>query len=122
MFQPFPIVLADIDERVAILIAAAIVACVLIFVVHSVREVRQTRETEQTKREIAAYVAEGSITPDDAVKLLQAGEADAAASMSMIADGVAWGTISPGKAERLIRAMREERSRSDNPAATPAVS
>ena len=124
MFQSLPVVLADMDEKIAVLVAAAIVACVVIFVIHSIRQVRETRETEQTKREIAAYVAEGSITPDDAVKLLQAGAADDAATMSVIADSVAWGTISPAKAERLIRAIREERPRSDEPAAggTPAVS
>lgn len=32
------------------------------------------RSREQTKREIAAYVAEGSIDPDKAVAMLNAGE------------------------------------------------
>lgn len=35
-------------------------------------KLEQTREKEQTKREIAAYVAEGSISPDDAARLLAA--------------------------------------------------
>lgn len=39
--------------------------------------VRRTEALEQSRREIAAYVAEGSITPDDAAKLLEAGNADA---------------------------------------------
>jgi len=36
---------------------------------------RNTRikEFEQSRREIAAYVAEGSITPEDAAKMLDAG-------------------------------------------------
>ncbi|MDX2117787.1 MAG: hypothetical protein SFY96_06360 [Planctomycetota bacterium] len=36
---------------------------------------RNTRikEFEQSRREIAAYVAEGSISPDDAAKMLNAG-------------------------------------------------
>jgi hypothetical protein len=33
----------------------------------------RTREREESRREIAAYVAEGSITPEDAAKLLGAG-------------------------------------------------
>lgn len=31
------------------------------------------REREQSRREIAAYVAEGSMTPDDAERILNAG-------------------------------------------------
>jgi hypothetical protein len=34
----------------------------------------KTREFEQSRREIAAYVAEGSISPDDAAKMLSAGQ------------------------------------------------
>lgn len=37
------------------------------------RKAARTREREQSRREIAAYVAEGSITPDDAVRLMAAG-------------------------------------------------
>ncbi|MFG0282781.1 MAG: hypothetical protein ACF8R7_00015 [Phycisphaerales bacterium JB039] len=37
------------------------------------RKVRQTEEFESSRREIAAYVAEGSIAPDDAAKLLATG-------------------------------------------------
>lgn len=33
---------------------------------------RSKRESEQTKREIAAYVAEGSITPEQGIEMLRA--------------------------------------------------
>ncbi|MCC5824202.1 MAG: hypothetical protein LAT64_12680 [Phycisphaerales bacterium] len=33
----------------------------------------KTRQTEQSRREIAAYVAEGSISPEDGERLLKAG-------------------------------------------------
>ena len=33
----------------------------------------KAREKEQTRREVAAYVAEGSIQPDDAVAMMNAG-------------------------------------------------
>ena len=36
-------------------------------------KLQQTEAREETKREIAAYVAEGSISPDDAAKLIAAG-------------------------------------------------
>lgn len=32
----------------------------------------KTKQREQTKREVAAYVAEGSMTPDEAERLLKA--------------------------------------------------
>ncbi len=38
----------------------------------TVRRVMQTRAREETKRELAAYVAEGSITPDQAERIIQA--------------------------------------------------
>lgn len=37
------------------------------------RKVIQIREREETKREIAAYVAEGSMSPEDAERILAAG-------------------------------------------------
>lgn len=37
------------------------------------RRIAQTREREQSRRELAAYVAEGTISPEDAAKLLEAG-------------------------------------------------
>ncbi len=37
------------------------------------RKMRQTAEFEQSRREIAAYIAEGSIAPDDAARLLATG-------------------------------------------------
>ncbi len=33
----------------------------------------RTRAREQSRREIAAYIAEGSMTPDDAERILEAG-------------------------------------------------
>ena len=38
----------------------------------AVKESSETREREATKREIAAYIAEGSISPEDAEKILKA--------------------------------------------------
>lgn len=38
-----------------------------------IKSVLVRRQIEQSRREIAAYVAEGSMTPDDAERLLSAG-------------------------------------------------
>lgn len=104
-----PLVLA-MDEKAAVA-AAAMAVFAFVYVVYSIRRVKETREVEQTKREVAAYVAEGSITPDDAVKILLAGKEATAECVGAIADSVAWGVISPAKAERLIRAMRDDKGR-----------
>jgi uncharacterized membrane protein len=40
----------------------------------ALRRVSETKAREESRREIAAYVAEGTISPDDAVRLLAAGK------------------------------------------------
>ncbi len=42
----------------------------------SVSGVCRTKAREQTKREMAAYVAEGSMTPEDATRILNSGPRD----------------------------------------------
>ena len=49
--------------------AVAIIGIVAGAVKHAVK----TKQREESRREIAAYVAEGSITPEDAQKLIEAG-------------------------------------------------
>ncbi len=39
----------------------------------SLKSISRSRALEESRRELAAYVAEGSMTPDDAEKLLKAG-------------------------------------------------
>ncbi|MBX3377883.1 MAG: hypothetical protein KF678_12875 [Phycisphaeraceae bacterium] len=43
-------------------------------ITNAVRSTVATRAREQSRREIAAYVAEGSISPDDAARLLADGD------------------------------------------------
>jgi len=43
---------------------------ILAVVLENRRKMAQTRERERSRREIAAYVAEGTISADDAAKLL----------------------------------------------------
>lgn len=69
-------------------------------VAHYTNEVVRTRHRERTRREIAAYVAEGSITPDDGTRLLTAGT-DGDAIEKLLAQ-VAEGTVKSDDAERLI--------------------
>jgi len=46
----------------------------LSLLITSVRDVIRSRQVEQTKRELAAYVAEGSMSSDDAYKIAAGGE------------------------------------------------
>jgi hypothetical protein len=56
-----------------IAIGGAFITAVTAIIAGVTRRSIQARAFEQSRREIAAYVAEGSITPDDAAKLLAAG-------------------------------------------------
>lgn len=46
---------------------------VMTSIMKTVRRTTETKQREQSRREIAAYVAEGTITPDDAVRMMAAG-------------------------------------------------
>lgn len=55
-------------------IGGSFVVAIVYFLVDGVRRTLQTRAREMSRREIAAYVAEGSISPDDAVRLIGSGK------------------------------------------------
>ncbi len=57
---------------VAIVMGCSVGMIAIIF--GSIASVCKARAHEETKRELAAYVAEGTIDPDKAIALLQAGE------------------------------------------------
>src|SRR5262245_37021357 len=94
----------DLDNnlvQIALIGGCALVAIVAI-IGGSASSMARTRQREQTKREIAAYVAEGSITPQDAALLLAGGTDDV---QKQIASGVADGSIDAHDAERLLAAV-----------------
>ncbi|MCA9303468.1 MAG: hypothetical protein KC996_05035 [Phycisphaerales bacterium] len=45
---------------------------IIAIVFSAIKKTAITKQREQTRRELAAYVAEGSMTPDDAERLLKA--------------------------------------------------
>lgn len=64
-----------ISEDNVITIVAIAIGFVIVIVwvtAATIESVLKTREKERTRREVAAYVAEGSIDPDKAVALLNA--------------------------------------------------
>ncbi|KAA0215160.1 MAG: hypothetical protein DYG94_09775 [Leptolyngbya sp. PLA3] len=53
-------------------IVGGITVAIIAIIAKTIRATARTKEVEATRREIAAYVAEGSITPADAERLLKA--------------------------------------------------
>lgn len=81
------------------------------------RDARLSRDFEESRREIAAYVAEGTMTPETAAKLLasraqpsvaqESGDEDNADPDAKLANALTWGSIEKKHAAALI-ARREE--------------
>lgn len=70
-----PMLLADIDGLMIPLVAifGGFTIAIVGMVSSTIRSVMVKRQEEQTRREIAAYVAEGSMTPDEGARLIAAG-------------------------------------------------
>jgi hypothetical protein len=63
---------SDIGDLVPIVIPlAGMVFALIVIVIGAVKGHFETRAREQTKREVAAYMAEGSITSEDAERILR---------------------------------------------------
>jgi TolB-like protein len=56
----------------AIVIVGGLFIAVIAIVTSFIRGVLRTRAREQTKRELAAYVAEGTMRPEDAERIIRA--------------------------------------------------
>lgn len=73
-----PLTLGAVDESVFVLsipilvIVGAFGSSMLRTVAHAIRDASARRQVEASRRELAAYVAEGSITPEDARRLIEA--------------------------------------------------
>jgi len=85
-----------LNHRDFIAILAVVLGCgtgIIAIVATSIAGVVRTKAREATKREIAAYVAEGSIDPDKAIAMLNAG----ASSYEIKGDGIRVGCMGGGK-------------------------
>ncbi len=54
-------------------IIAGVIIVSVITISDAIRKSSQTRQREESRREIAAYVAEGSMTPEEGERLIAAG-------------------------------------------------
>ena len=109
--------LADLDAAIAaefetIVKGGLIVLVVaIIWITGTIRKMSTTRQREMTKRELAAYVAEGSMSPDDARAILSSGEGEDL--RELVLKRAADGWISAKKAEQILASM-------DKRSATPS--
>jgi hypothetical protein len=58
---------------IVIFMGGGILVALTAIITQAITKVSQTRHREESRREIAAYVAEGTISPEDAAKLLASG-------------------------------------------------
>ena len=74
--MPFcPTLAADMGEVIPVLVITIGGAIAMISIIMgTIRRVSMTKQVEMTRREIAAYVAEGSMSADDGYKLIAAGK------------------------------------------------
>jgi DNA-binding LacI/PurR family transcriptional regulator len=69
------LMLEQIFQRAELFLPTLLAASVLTgMVISAVTRVLTTASRERTRREIAAYVAEGSMTPEQAERMLKAGQ------------------------------------------------
>jgi hypothetical protein len=61
------------DAGMVVLFGGGFVVAIVAIIAEAFRKTTQIKAREESRREIAAYVAEGTISPDDAAKLLAAG-------------------------------------------------
>lgn len=95
--------LALTDKYIFILLMLSIGGVLL--ALYIIGNILKTLSRERTRREIAAYVAEGSIDSAQAQFLLKADQSELE---KQIADSVAWGMLSSEKAVQLVRTLRND--------------
>jgi hypothetical protein len=57
---------------VVVIFGGAFSVAIIAIIADAIRKTMETRAREESRREIAAYVSEGTISPDDAVRLMEA--------------------------------------------------
>ena len=57
-----------------IAIGGGMIVAVIAIVFGSITKMVRSKHTEESRRELAAYAAEGSISPDDAERIMKAGK------------------------------------------------
>ena len=94
------------EIKLVMIVGGGLTFATVIAIAGTLKSVMGTRAREKTKREMAAYVAEGSVDPEHAIKILTAGNGTDACEI--IAKRAADGWISAKKADQLIQALEKQ--------------
>lgn len=77
MYHLAPLTLGMQEEAVALVFFGGLTCVGVVAIVsRAVRAIFISRQVEQSRRDIAAYIAEGSMSPEDGVRLMASGPAD----------------------------------------------
>ncbi|MBX3365175.1 MAG: hypothetical protein KF866_10445 [Phycisphaeraceae bacterium] len=66
--------LSSDDIIKVIIFSGGILVALVAIIFGTISSISKRRQTEESRRELAAYVAEGSMTPEDAERILKAGK------------------------------------------------
>ncbi len=94
------------EIKLVMILGGGLLFATVVVVTGMLKSVLGTRSREATKREMAAYVAEGSVKPEDAIRMLTAGNGTDACEI--IAKRAADGWISAKKADQLIKSLDKQ--------------
>lgn len=96
----FTLAQLDPGDAVKLIAVTGVFGVILVSIIsRAVTRTIQSKNREETRREVAAYVAEGSISPQDAALILAAGPDD---YRKRIADAVADGTVRASDAAAIL--------------------
>ena len=62
------------DPAAIIAVGGAFAVAIIAIIFSSIRQMVRSKHREESRREIAAYIAEGSMTADEGERLMNAGE------------------------------------------------
>ncbi|GAB5496591.1 MAG: hypothetical protein Phyf2KO_16710 [Phycisphaerales bacterium] len=94
------------EIKLVMVLGGGLLFATVVVITGMLKSVLGTRAREATKREMAAYVAEGSVKPEDAIRMLTAGNGTDACEI--IAKRAADGWISAKKADQLIKSLEKQ--------------
>ncbi len=103
------LMLADLESAVAseieniVAVGMVVLVVAIIWISGTIRKMSVTAQRERTKRELAAYVAEGSMSPEDAHKILSSDQGHD--MRELVLKRAADGWISPKKADQILAAL-----------------
>lgn len=69
-----PLIIADGESVAALAVGGGLLVAIISIITTAMNRRHEVTQREQSRREIAAYVAEGTITPDQAERLLANGK------------------------------------------------